>query len=129
MSKEKWGIANIYSSLNNTIIHITDITGAETIAVSSGGAVTDRDMNKGKAFTAMKATKKVIEKVKFHGITNLNIKVRAPGSNKSKIPGQGTQPAIRALARAGFRIGSIEDITPIGHDSIRKKGGRRGRRV
>ena len=25
---EKWGIAHIYSSYNNTIIHITDLTGA-----------------------------------------------------------------------------------------------------
>lgn len=129
VGKEKWGIANIYASTNNTIIHVTDMTGAETIAISSGGQVTDRDMNKGKPFTAMKATKKVIEKAKYHGITNLHIKIRAPGGNKSKLPGQGAQPAIRALARAGFRIGSIEDITPIGHDSIRKKGGRRGRRV
>ena len=29
---EKWGIANIYSSFNNTIITVTDITGAETIS-------------------------------------------------------------------------------------------------
>ena len=35
--KEKWGIAHIYSSYNNTIIHITDLTGAETAAISSGG--------------------------------------------------------------------------------------------
>ncbi len=129
MNKEKWGIANIYSSMNNTIIHITDISGAETIAVASGGMVTDRDMNKGKPFTAMKAVKKVVEKARLSGVTNLHIKIRAPGGNKSKIPGQGAQPAIRALARSGFRIGSIEDVTPIGHDSIRKKGGRRGRRV
>ncbi|MCD6092414.1 MAG: 30S ribosomal protein S11, partial [Candidatus Aenigmarchaeota archaeon] len=25
--KITWGIANIYSSINNTIVHITDITG------------------------------------------------------------------------------------------------------
>ena len=35
--KEKWGIAHIYSSYNNTIIHITDLTGAETASISSGG--------------------------------------------------------------------------------------------
>ena len=34
---EKWGIAHIYSSYNNTIIHITDLTGGETVAISSGG--------------------------------------------------------------------------------------------
>ena len=127
--KEKWGIAHIFSSVNNTIIHITDVTGAETIAVASGGQVSDKDMNKGKPFTAMKTARKAAEKAQAAGITNLHIRIRAPGGNKSKIPGQGAQPAIRALSRAGFRIGTIEDITPISHDTIRKKGGRRGRRV
>lgn len=129
MAKEKWGIAYIYSSVNNTIVHITDITGAETIAVASGGQVTDKDMDKGKPFTAMRAARKAAEKALAYGITNLHIRIRAPGGNKSRIPGQGAQPAIRALARAGFRIGQIEDITPVSHDSSRKKGGRRGRRV
>ena len=129
MSKERWGIAHIYSSLNNTIIHITDITGAETVGMCSGGSVTDRDMNKGKPFSAMIAAKKAAEKAAAKGITALHVKVRAPGGNKSKIPGQGAQPAIRALARIGFRIGSIEDVTPISHDGCRKKGGRRGRRM
>ena len=36
-AEEKWGIAHIYSSYNNTIIHITDLTGAETASISSGG--------------------------------------------------------------------------------------------
>ena len=129
MTKDRWGVAHIYSSMNNTLIHITDITGAETIAVCSGGAVSDKDMNKGKPFTAMIATRKAAEKAIAKGITALHIKVRAPGGIKSKIPAQGAQPAIRALARAGFRIGSIEDVTPISHDGCRKKGGRRGRRV
>ena len=129
MNKERWGIAHIFSSVNNTIVHITDVTGAETIAVASGGQVSDKDMNKGKPFTAMKVAKKAAEKAQAAGVTNLHIRIRAPGGNKSKIPGQGAQPAIRALARAGFRIGTIEDITPISHDTIRKKGGRRGRRV
>ena len=127
--KEKWGIAHIYSSVNNTIIQITDITGSETLAICSGGMVSDKDMNKGKPFTAMRAARKAAEKAQAFGITNLHIKIRAPGGIKSKIPGQGAQPAIRALARAGFRIGSIEDVTPIPHDGCRGKGGRRGRRV
>lgn len=128
-SKEKWGVAHIYSSVNNTIVHITDITGAETIALATGGQVSDRDMNKGKPFTAMRVARKAAEKATASGITNLHIKIRAPGGIKARIPGQGAQPAIRALARAGFRIGQIEDVTPVPHDSCRKAGGRRGRRV
>ena len=63
------------------------------------------------------------------GFVGVHIKVRAPGGSGSKSPGPGAQAAIRALARAGLRIGRIEDVTPIPHDGTRKKGGRRGRRV
>ncbi len=126
---EKWGLVNIFSSNNNIIIHITDVTGSETIARFSGGMMGVRDHQKGQAFAGMQAARRAAEKAKDAGITNIHINIRAPGGNKTKIPGQGAQPAIRALARAGLRIGSIEDTTPIPHDTIRPKGGKRGRRV
>ncbi len=129
MEAEKWGIVNIFSSNNNIIIHVTDITGSETIARFSGGMMGVRDHQKGRAFAGMQAARKAAEKAKDAGITNIHIKVRAPGGNKTKIPGQGAQPAIRSFARAGLRIGGIEDTTPISHDTIRAKGGKRGRRV
>ena len=126
---EKIGIAHIFSSKNNTIIHITDITGSETIARISGGMMTKNDRDKGNPFPAMIAAKKAAEEAKARGITKLNIKVRGPGGHKSKTPSKGAQPAIRSLVRSGFRIGEIEDVTPIPHDSTKKKGGRRGRRL
>lgn len=49
--------------------------------------------------------------------------------NGTKTPGPGAQSALRALARAGMRIGRIEDVTPTPSDSTRRKGGRRGRRL
>ena len=125
----KWGIVHIYSSMNNTIVHATDITGSETIARISGGMVTNRDRAKGQAFTAMKAAKKAAEEAKEKGIEGLHIRVRAPGGTKPKIPGKGSQPAIRALTRSGLEVGKIEDVTPVPHDSTRKKGGKRGRRL
>ena len=127
--EEKWGIAYIYSSENNTIIHVTDITGAETIARITGGMVTDRDKDKGSAFPAMRAARRVAEEVRDKGISGLHLRIRAPGGHKKKIPGEGAQPAIRGLVRAGLRIGRKKDITPIPHDTTRKPGGRRGRRV
>lgn len=123
------GIAHIYSSSNNTIIHITDLTGAETISRYSGGMVTDKDRDKGTSFTAMQAAKKAAKEAKEKGLKKVNIRVRAPGGHNSKNPGQGAQPAIRAIARSGMNIGQIEDVTPIPHDSSRKPGGKRGKRV
>ncbi len=127
--EEKWGIAHIYSSENNTIIHITDITGAETISRCSGGMVIDRDKEKGKPFPAMRAAKRAAEEALEKGITGVHLRIRAPGGHDKKIPGEGAQPAIRGLVRAGLRIGRIKDVTPIPHDTTRKPGGRRGRRV
>ncbi len=127
--KGKVGIAWIFSSINNTIVHITDITGSETIARYSGGMFTDRGCMKGKPYPAAKAAKKAAEQALAAGITAVHVRVRAPGGNKSYMPGPGAQPAIRMLARAGLKILSIEDVTPIPTDHQRRKGGRRGRRV
>ena len=126
---ENWGIAHIFSSKNNTIITVTDFTGSETIAKCSGGMVVDSDRKEGSPYAAMAAAQRIAETIKNKGVIGLHIKVRAPGGHKSKIPGQGAQAAIRALARSGLRIGKIEDVTPMPHDTTKKKGGKRGRRV
>ena len=128
-TKEKWGIAHIYSSYNNTIIHITDLTGAETVAISSGGQHVTADRYESSPFAAMKASNAVVGAAKTKGFTALHIKVRAVGGVGSRVPGPGAQAAIRALARGGFKIGRIDDVTPIPHDTTRRKGGKRGRRV
>jgi small subunit ribosomal protein S11 len=125
----KWGIAYIFSSANNTIIHITDITGSETIARMTGGMMTSKDREGGSPYPALLAATKAAEIAREKGINAIHIKVRAPGGIKSKNPGAGAQPAIRALARAGLRIGRIEDVTPLGHGKMKSKGGRRGRRI
>ncbi|MEX0657331.1 MAG: 30S ribosomal protein S11 [Nitrosopumilaceae archaeon] len=127
--REKWGIAHIFSSYNNTIIHMTDLTGAETIALSSGGVHVNADRYESSPFAAMKAANAVVESAKIKGFTALHIRVRAVGGVGSRVPGPGAQAAIRALARGGFKIGRIDDVTPIPHDTTRKKGGKRGRRV
>ncbi|MCL5783519.1 MAG: 30S ribosomal protein S11 [Candidatus Thermoplasmatota archaeon] len=125
----KTGIAHIYASQNNTIILVTDTTGAETIAKATGGMVVKNDRDESSPYAAMKAADLIADKLREKEITDLIIKVRAPGGSKSKIPGPGAQSAIRALSRAGFKILRIEEVTPIPHDGTKKKGGKRGRRV
>jgi small subunit ribosomal protein S11 len=125
----RWGVAHIYSSKNDTIITLTDLSGAETIAIGSGGMIVDADREEGSPYAAMQAAYKVSATAIEKGITNINIKIRAPGGHGPKTPGPGAQAVVRALARSGFRIGSIEDVTPIPTDTTRRPGGRRGRRV
>lgn len=75
------------------------------------------------------AAQDVAARCKELGITALHVKIRATGGNGTKTPGPGAQSALRALARAGMKIGRIEDVTPTPSDSTRRKGGRRGRRL
>lgn len=128
--KLRWGVAHIYASYNNTIIHVTDLSGSETIAKSSGGMVVKAHRLESSPTAAMAAAKQVAEDVKTKGVNALHIKVKAPGGhNGPSSAGPGAQAAIRVLSRSGIKIGIIEDVTTVPHDRCRKKGGRRGRRV
>ncbi len=126
----RWGIVHIYSSYNNTIIHITDITGTETISKASGGMMVKADRMESSPTAAMAAAKRAAEGAIEKGINAIHVKIRAPGGhNGPNNPGPGAQAAVRALSRMGLKIGLIEDVTAVPHDGCRKKGGKRGRRV
>jgi len=128
--KLRWGIAHIYSSYNITIIHVTDITGTETIAKASGGMVVKAHRLEGQPTAAMSAAKIVAETAKEKGINAIHVKIKAPGGhNGPASTGPGAQAAVRTLTRSGLKIGIIEEVTPIPHDGCRKKHHRRGRRV
>ena len=129
ITQYKWGVAHIFSSYNNTLVHITDTSGAETISFSSGGRHVTADRYESSPYAAMKSAVASSDAAKAKGINALHIRVRAVGGVGPRIPGPGAQAAIRALARAGFRIGRIDDVTPVPHDTTRKPGGKRGRRV
>lgn len=129
-NKIRWGVAHIFSSYNNTILHITDITNTETIAIASGGQVVKTDRLESSPTAAMQAANKVAQIAKDKGINALHVKTRAPGGHNGPMnPGPGAQAAIRTLSRRGIKIGVIEDVTPIPHGGCKAKGGKRGRRV
>ncbi len=127
--ENKKGVIHIYSSGNNTILHVTDITGAETISKVSGGMVTKADRLKSAPFQGMLAAQRVVKETLEKGITEVDIRIRAPGGHKSPSVGKGSQSAIKAISRSGLKINIIEDSTPVIHGYMRKKGGRRGRRL
>merc|ERR1711898_22493 len=119
----------IYASYNDTFVHITDLTGRETLVRVTGGMKVKADRDESSPYAAMLAAQDVAARVKELGVTALHLKIRATGGNRTKTPGPGAQSAIRALARAGIKIGRMEDVTPIPSDSTRRKSGRRGRRL
>lgn len=117
--ESKWGIAHIHASFNNTVMTVTDETGAETLAKSSGGAVVKQNRDEASPYAAMQMAEQIAENVQEQGIEGVHVRVRGPGGNLQRSPGPGAQAAIRALARAGLEIGRIEDVTPIPHDGTR----------
>ena len=125
-----WGILHIYSSKNNTILHATDITGAETLAVKSGGMMVKSQREESSPYAAMQAAIQIAAVIKDKGFSGMHIYVKAPGGHQGpRYPGNGAQAAIRAISRAGIQIGQIDDVTVFPHDGCRAKGGKRGRRV
>jgi len=126
---ERKAIAHVYSSKNDTIITLTDMSGAETIAVASGGMIVNADSQEGSPYAAMQAAYKIAAAAKAKGITEISIRIRAPGGHNSKTPGHGAHSVVRMLARSGLNVKRIEDVTPIPTDTTKRPGGRRGRRI
>jgi len=128
MEKEIPGIAYIYSTQNNTIVHITDLAGY-TLARVSGGMVTKHDRLKGNPTIALFIAKRAAEKAKEFGINCLYVRVRGRGGKINPLPTPAARSAIKALAKEGLKILSISDITRFPRGGPKPKGGRRGRRV
>lgn len=123
--KEAEAIVNIYTSFNNTIVHVTDMSG-KTISKVTGGMVTKHGRLKANPTTAMFIAKRITENIKDLGIKLLYVKIRAKTRNPA--PGPGAHAIIKSLSRAGFKIVNILDTTRFPRGGPKKKGGRRGRR-
>ncbi|RXM95080.1 40S ribosomal protein S14 [Acipenser ruthenus] len=104
-----FGTCHIFASFNDTFVHVTDLSGKETICRVTGGMKVKADRDESSPYAAMLAAQDVAQRCKELGITALHIKLRATGGNRTKTPGPGAQSALRALARSGMKIGRIGD--------------------
>ena len=102
-----FGVVHIFASFNDTFVHVTDISGRETLVRVTGGMKVKADRDESSPYAAMLAAQDVAVRCKELGITALHVKLRATGGNKTKTPGPGAQSALRALARSGIKIGRI----------------------
>jgi len=80
-TEKRWGVAHVHASFNNTLITVTDLTGAETIVKSSGGAVVKQNRDEASPYAAMQMAESVAEDIKAAGIDGLHVRVRGPGGN------------------------------------------------
>ena len=123
--KDIEAILNIYTSFNNTLVHVTDMSG-KTISKITGGMVTKHSRLKANPTIAMFIAKRITENIKDLGITSLYVRIRAKTGNPA--PGPGTNAIIKSLSREGFKILNILDTSRVPRGGPKKKGGRRGRR-
>jgi small subunit ribosomal protein S11 len=110
------GQAHIKSTFNNTIITITDPTGA-VIAWASAGHVGFKGSRKSTPFAAQMAAESAARKAQEHGMRKVDVFVKGPGS--------GRETAIRSLQAAGLEVGTIQDVTPVPHNGCRPPKRRR----
>ena len=118
-------VLNIYTSFNNTLAHVTDMSG-RTIAKVTGGMVTKHNRLKANPTIAMFIAKRISESMKELKINSLYVRIRAKTGNPA--PGPGANAIIKSLSRDGFKILNILDYTRFPRGGAKKKGGRRGRR-
>lgn len=110
------GQVHIKSTFNNTIISITDLSGA-VISWSSAGGVGFKGSRKSTPFAAQLAAEAAAKRAQEHGVRKVDVFVKGPGS--------GRELAIRSLQATGLEVGSIQDVTPMAHNGCRPPKRRR----
>jgi len=110
------GKAYIHSTFNNIIVTLTDPMG-NVISWGSSGTAGFKGSRKGTPFAAQRAAEGAARRAKEHGLRQVDVYVRGPGS--------GREAAIRSLQIAGINITSIKDVTPIPHNGCRPSKKRR----
>lgn len=110
------GRAYVQSTFNNTLITLTDPTGA-VLSWGSAGQAGFKGSRKSTPYAAQMAAEAAARRAMEHGLRVVEVYVKGPGS--------GREAAIRALQSAGLSIMSIRDVTPIPHNGCRPPKRRR----
>ena len=110
------GVAHIQATFNNTIVTITDPSGA-VVSWSSAGVVGFKGSRKSTPFAAQMAAEDAAKKAMEHGMRNVEVYVKGPGS--------GRESALRALQSAGLNVVMLRDVTPVPHNGCRPRKRRR----
>ena len=110
------GQAHIKSTFNNTIVTITDPSGA-VISWASAGTVGFKGSRKSTPFAAQMAAEAAGRRAMEHGMKKIDVFVKGPGS--------GRETAIRSLGAVGLEVGTIQDVTPSAHNGCRPPKRRR----
>lgn len=110
------GLAHVQATFNNTIVSITDLTGA-VLGWSSAGKCGFKGSRKSTAYAAQVVAQDACRQAMGHGLKEVEVRVKGPGS--------GRESAVRAMQAIGLEITVIRDVTPVPHNGCRPPKQRR----
>ena len=110
------GVAHIKSTFNNTIVTITDSTGA-VVSWASPGMVGFKGSRKSTPFAAQLAAERCAREAMELGMRKVEAWIKGPGA--------GREAAIRSLRAAGLEVTAVKDCTPQPHNGCRPRKRRR----
>jgi small subunit ribosomal protein S11 len=110
------GVAHIQSTFNNTIVTITDLSGA-VVSWASPGTVGFKGSRKSTPFAAQLAAERCAREALELGMKKVEAWIRGPGA--------GREAAIRSLRAAGLEVTAVKDCTPQPHNGCRARKRRR----
>ena len=110
------GVAHIHSTVNNTILRLTDVHG-NAFAWSSEVSLGFKGSKKATPFAAQMAAETAAKAAMEHGLKTVDVTVKGPGS--------GREAAIRSLQATGLEVTAIRDVTPVPHNGCRPPKRRR----
>ena len=110
------GVAHVNATFNNTIITITDLSGA-VVSWGSAGVAGFKGSRKSTPYAAALSADGAAKRAMEHGMRQVEVFVKGPGA--------GREQAIRSLQAAGLEVSAITDVTPIPHNGCRAPKRRR----
>ena len=110
------GVVHVHATFNNTIISITDPTGA-VVSWASAGKVGFKGSRKSTPFAAQLAAENAAKDAMALGMRRVEVWVKGPGA--------GREASVRSLSAAGLEVTAIRDVTPIPHNGCRPPKKRR----
>lgn len=110
------GIVHVYTTFNNSIITISDLSG-NVISWSTCGIKGFKGSKKSTPFAAQVAAEDACKKAQEYGVKSVEVEIKGPGA--------GRETALRAIAGSGIRVMSVKDVTPVPHNGCRPPKRRR----
>ncbi|HLG93998.1 MAG TPA: 30S ribosomal protein S11 [candidate division Zixibacteria bacterium] len=109
-------VAHVKATFNNTIVTITDPSGA-VLCGSSAGKNGFKGSKKSTPFAAQVAAETAAKEALEVGVKKVEVWVKGPGA--------GREAAIRSLAATGLEVLAIKDVSPLPHNGCRPPKRRR----